>query len=391
MTSASAQLPATAEAMRRLVADGVVLPGDCVLYEYSRAGIVQRLIGRVQRRALRDLVGIPQDAPDGAVDPDPALPIGPHQLTAWRYTHAGMVYDHWLTVEQTTPRVRRLLWDLRLEGVRSAVIVRPLAACSPFSGLLRMKLRQAAVEGVEDELHGVRYPLRELAVYYAWSWGWRKLGRGGKFEDIFRVEDRNVCSGAAIDWWQRAGVPLGLSGLDTYPEAWYPARLLVDPRFQIVAHLSTEHTEGTEGERNTRTQPGASPSVGADTSRSGPRQPLPPAGSHAVPSVPSVPSVDPFSPAAHPAGRDHSPLLPAAPASGAARAARPAAGSFPRPPLSFQLSALIPSPSAPPEATPSSSLLPFFFSPSFLQPASGGASFPPGSRSPGSASPCPPK
>ncbi len=198
------------------IAIGQVLPGDCILYRYSRLTPTQQVIARIQSRALLDLESPVSDTIDS-----PSM-----------YTHAGMVFDQWGSVEMTSPRCRRISWTHRLVHVADVLVIRPVHENNP------LRLRQAAVEGYEDVLRRVRYPYRELMIYWLWSWGWRKLGQGGKFEQVFRSHNRNVCSGAVIAWWTRAGVSLGLTGLDTYHESWYPARLAVDPRFRLVVHIA---------------------------------------------------------------------------------------------------------------------------------------------------------
>jgi len=212
-----------AQQLTSAIVSGSVLPGDCVLYRYSRPGPIQRMIARTQRRALADLGA---DAP----------------ADAHLFTHAGMVFDCWLSVEMTSPRARLIPWTRRMEGVAEIRIVRPAADQSPAL------LRQAAVEGYEDVFRRIRYPHREILLYWAWSWGWQKLHGKTPFYTVFRSRERNVCSGSVVDWWTRAGLALGLAGLDTWPEAWYPARLLADclqpaPHFQIVAHDAPKPTQ----------------------------------------------------------------------------------------------------------------------------------------------------
>lgn len=194
---------------------GMILPGDGVLYRYAKPGWTQRMIERVQNRALADLgVGSTGDAAAAAA-----------------HTHAGMVQGAGYTVEMTSPRARLCPWPRRLRGVAEIAVVRPAGDPDP------RLLRQAAAEGCEDVLHRVRYPYREIVLYYLWAWGWKKLRGRTAFSAVFRDRQRNVCSGSVIKWWQRAGVPLGLDGLDAWPESWYPARFLVDPRFRVVARF----------------------------------------------------------------------------------------------------------------------------------------------------------
>ncbi len=130
----------------------------------------------------------------------------------------------------TSPRCRAIGWEPRLAGIVELVVVRPANAV-PAALLL------AAQEGLAEARRGTGYPYRELLLYWLWSWGWRKLRGRTPFAMVFRDRTRNVCSGSLVQWWGQAGIDLGLSGSDAWPEAWYPARLLADSRFRLVAHL----------------------------------------------------------------------------------------------------------------------------------------------------------
>lgn len=200
-----------------------VLPGDAVIYRYASVSPwispVQWGIANVQRRALADL-----GAPVGVV-PNPHL-----------FTHAGMVLDATRTVEMTSPRCRVIDWETRLKGIAEIVVVRPVHA-DPS------RLAEAARLALAEARRGTRYPYREIVLYWLWSWGWRKLRGHTPFSVVFRDRTRNVCSGSLIQWWQVAGIELDLGGTDAWPEAWYPARLLVEPaKFQIVAVLDGHET-----------------------------------------------------------------------------------------------------------------------------------------------------
>jgi len=200
----------------QLLAAGPVLPGDCILYRYAEPTWIQRTIARIQRRALVDLdagFGLPSD-----------------------YIHAGLVYDADSTIEMTSPYLRVASWATALAGVQRYIIVRPVDA-DP------LRLAKATFAALRDLVDGAPYPYRELLLYWLWSWGFRKLRGKTPFSRVFRSRRRNVCSGSVIDWWQRAGIHLGLTGTDAWPEAWYPARLLVDPRFQVVA--TSDQPEGS--------------------------------------------------------------------------------------------------------------------------------------------------
>jgi hypothetical protein len=220
-----------ADRLADLIADGMVWPGDCILYRYAAPTWIQRRIARIQQRAIDDLFRNTDD-PIEAMDPRWDCPACQAITTPATYTHAGMVAGAQYTVEMTSPCARLMGWPERMRGVGAVAIVRP--AGSPR----RRLLLQAAAEGREDVLRGVRYPYRELALYWLWSWGFRKLRGKTPFSRVFQSRKRNVCSGSVINWWQRAGIDLGLHDLDVWPEAWYPARLLADSRFRLVAHLT---------------------------------------------------------------------------------------------------------------------------------------------------------
>jgi len=218
----------TAAQFSLAIREGEIMPGDCVLYRYASPGLVQRLISSVQRRALRDLYScetIDYSAPD-----------------AHFYTHAGMVLSDRESVEMTSPRARLIHWEERMQGVAEMAIVRPIRRdLSPLG--YRAALHRATVFAYDDVLHDVRYPHREIALYWLWSWGWEKLRNGKGFEQVFRDRKRNVCSGSVIAWWQAAGVPMALKGTDAWPESWYPARLAVDSRFEVVSIIVTAESQ----------------------------------------------------------------------------------------------------------------------------------------------------
>jgi len=248
---------------------GQIWPGDCILYRYAHPSFVQRQIARIQQRAVIDYFRDTED-PIEAIDPRYGTAAQDAHLCYWQFTHAGMVLDAGRTVEMTSPRCRIIDWTARLQGVAEIAILRPAKATAE-------QLTESTWHAQEDARVGTRYPHRELLLYWLWSWSWRKLHGHTPFSVVFTSRKRNVCSGSVIDWWQRAEVDLQLAGLDTWPEAWYPARLLVDPRFQIVAHFSHEsheRHEGTQetGDRNTHLQTvqcGTSGSPESDTIQPG--------------------------------------------------------------------------------------------------------------------------
>lgn len=220
-----------AQQFGEMVHAGQVLPGDGILYRYAHPDRMQRLISRIQTRALADLgEGDQPVAPTGNPAATPVRATGGSPWAPALFTHAGMVLDAGRSVEMTSPRCRVADWPNRLAGIVEIAVVRPVHAASS-------SLEQAAKAAFADAVQGIRYPYRELLLYWLWSWGWRKLRGRTPFVSVFRDRTRNVCSGSLIQWWRRAGVDLGLSGLDAWPEAWYPARLLADPRFRTVASL----------------------------------------------------------------------------------------------------------------------------------------------------------
>lgn len=209
------------DAIQSAILSGQVWPGDCVLYRYAKPDWTQRMIARTQARALADLQS----------------EIANRQSEISHFTHAGMVAGRNGSIEMTSPRCRIITWADRLsvQPVAEIAIVRPAAKDSMLQGRLHVASKWATF----DANRGVPYPYREILLYWLWSWNWRKL-RGNSFERVFRSRTRNVCSGSVIQWWQDAGIDLGLTGLDTWPEAWYPARMLVDPRFATIAQFTAD-------------------------------------------------------------------------------------------------------------------------------------------------------
>jgi hypothetical protein len=256
---------------------GDVWPGDAIVYRYARPSLVQRLIARIQARALADLNGMVDGWNDGMEDSQGSS-IPPVRHSASLFTHAGMVLDIDRSVEMTSPHCRAIHWGARLRGVAEAIVLRPVRAIDPDA------LRRAARIALADAWHEVAYPYRELVLYWLWSWGWRKLGRGQAFDRVFRSRQRNVCSGSVVSWWRSGGVDAGLSGLDAWPEAWYPARFLADTRFRPVARLiASPSLAGDRSTHNSHAQdrppaegPTARRAVGSSTPALAPRSPASP-------------------------------------------------------------------------------------------------------------------
>lgn len=216
----------TVEQFRGEIRGGVIRPGDCVLYRYRRQTPVSWLIRRCQERMLADL-----DNHEAVSD----RPAPWRTLDAAGYTHAGAVCDRRRSVEMTSPRARTITWWARLAVGDQVLVRRPLR--EDGTDIYLSTGKQIAAEGLEDKAKGVRYPLRELVTYYAWSWGWRKLHRGERFLDVFRSSNSDVCSGRYWTWCRRAGVYREIDNTDACPEAWYPARLAVSGLFRTVAEV----------------------------------------------------------------------------------------------------------------------------------------------------------
>lgn len=164
-----------------------------------------------QRRALRDICPhADQTLIDGAAN----------------FTRSSMILFEGKCAEARPPRVESKPLDDFLKGMREFFVARPRIADGD-------RLREAATEGMEDALDGVRCRRLDLYRYWLPGWLWRKLHRREKFLEAFAPrEQASGGVGAVADWWMRAGIDIG-SGYSPggTSRSWYPARLLVDSGF----------------------------------------------------------------------------------------------------------------------------------------------------------------
>jgi len=201
--------------------DGMLWPGDCVLFAYVRRGPVQWGIRRVQERALRDLIA-------GSDEPEAIAELEPTLLDCAAYTHAGMVLPGGHGAEMTSPRARAFRWAQRLRPGMGLYIVRPLRS-SGHEMNLRARLSQAAAEMSEVALRHDPYPLRELLAY--WFASLPGALAAPHFVEHFRDRHRDVCSGTVWTCWRMAGAVAPRSEGDSMPEAWYPGRMAWDAAY----------------------------------------------------------------------------------------------------------------------------------------------------------------
>lgn len=210
----------TISGLKQMIRADEIRPGDLVLFRDGERGILNWMIRRAQGRMIRDLNGeLPRD------------------VVTWAaaYTHAACVFDGLSCAEMYYPRARTQKWEDKLPFGARILVRRPR---SDGADIARPMGCRIAGEALEDVAHETPYPMRELLVYYLWSWGFQKLGRGRHFSDVFTAKETDVCSGRYWLWCRRAGAFADAAGtLNDRPEAWYPARLAVSPRFRTVGEF----------------------------------------------------------------------------------------------------------------------------------------------------------
>ena len=257
----------TAHRFGAAVEDGLVWPGDCVLYDRALPTPLAWAIARVQRRLLADLgSGKRAEALTTSQDTTVLRPASAI-LDAAGYTHAGIVYDADRTVEMTAPRARVIAWPQVLSPGDRVLVVRPLDGT-------RATLRRSADLALDLAVAAKRYPWRELLTYWFASWP-RKLrlshaGAKAAFAEVFRDKRADVCSGTVWTCWRQAGCVNPATSLDAWPEAWYPARLAADRRylrpvalFEIVGEKEAAEASGGRGSSLPRTPTSVRTTAGA--------------------------------------------------------------------------------------------------------------------------------
>lgn len=220
-TGLSNPVAVTAGDFALAVHEGLLRPGDCVSVAPASPTWVQRLIARIQRRLIVDLLA-------GTDEPEAVEQMAAAYAP---YSHSMMILSAKYAGEMTRPAARALRWAAVLAPGDRLLVTRPRGA-SRGEG----DLAAAYVAAVCSE--AVRYPTRELLHYYVWSWGVRKLAMGERFRSVFANRADDVCSGTVWRAWRASGTAAaaGATGGDVFPEAWYPARLAMPG--EIVEHVA---------------------------------------------------------------------------------------------------------------------------------------------------------
>jgi len=198
-------------------------PGDLVLHRFADPGKIGWLIERAQFRMLDDLGGIDLCT----------------RLCKSRYTHASTIGDPGECLEMTNPRARAIAWGDYLQPGDSLLVRRPVTG-GPWSRDIPTDDGEAIADAARaDARAGTPYPLRELLVYYGWSWGIQKLLLGRKLAKIFDSRRSDVCSGRYWQWCLDAGI---WDAAEMTPEerattTHYPAELAISKRFRTVCEV----------------------------------------------------------------------------------------------------------------------------------------------------------
>ena len=199
---------------------GYLWRGDHVGVAYAEPTLVQRLIARIQRRLLVDLL-------EGSDEPEAVREMA---ATYAERTHSRMILSWRLCGEMTSPKARGALWGDVLHPGDRLIVTRPI-------GATREQLEAAAAVMRRICAAAQPYPTRELLHYYVWSWRIRKLAWGERFLSVFADRTCDVCSGSVWRCWLQAGA-VHPAGADRYGEAWYPARLsMPGEHIQAIAEV----------------------------------------------------------------------------------------------------------------------------------------------------------
>jgi hypothetical protein len=207
---------------KSLVLAGEFWAGTHMLTMNGEAKGLNNGIAWAQGCALKDLGG----ATDAQVE------------AARHYTHAAVLYDEDHIAELYRPKAR--FRELRkLVGYRVALVLPREEAFIPTGKSPEDVMELVANRAGEAVMRGDRYPVKELLYYLKYvTKRWRRIipfWRDRSFFEMFKDHRYNVCSGAVWQWDRQAGLFADASGTnDEFPEAWYPARFLVDRRFYVI-------------------------------------------------------------------------------------------------------------------------------------------------------------
>jgi len=209
-----------------------ILPGDLIIVKSGERSILNPLIHAGQIAALWDLKSN-------------------FSLTfrdIWKagaYSHVKISNGEDGTYDHYYPKTRKQSWESMIG--REFMVVRPKRSFIPYDyKYLKPALKHCVKYAAEDYHNGAKYSIREL-FYYS-KWGVKFIASkiplipNLKFDFFFKHilldSEGNVCSGQAWDWYRRAGwfSYLEKSAYDSNPYAWYPARFLIDQRWEVVDH-----------------------------------------------------------------------------------------------------------------------------------------------------------
>ena len=202
------------------------MPGDGIILKGAESALLNPLIRLGQTGALRDL-------------PGRQIPLS----ICWElagYTHVQMSLGEAGVIEHYRPHTRFKHWEHNVG--REFIIVRPKPEFAPSVGE-EQALRDAAYNANDDLELKAPYSVRELFYYGRWVakyfGGLQKLFLHVTFDMLFKSGRGNVCSGQFWKWWIEAGFfnYLEEGNRDRRPEAWYPARYLIDDRIQLVKRV----------------------------------------------------------------------------------------------------------------------------------------------------------
>jgi len=242
----------TTSGFQQMIRDGSIRPGDLVLFRNGERGPLNWIIGRAQGRMIRDL------------DPDAAKDV---VARAAAYTHAACVYDVTRCAEMYHPEARYREWGAALSAGTQILVRRPQVLNAlhrvpcPAADIEAYGGRVIARKAEIDVLLKTKYPTRELLTYYLWSWEIQKLWRGRSFVDVFESKTTDVCSGRYWFWCRQAWCFADtINTPDERPEAWYPARMVMSPRFRTIGEYEISASPGVDPIPSSPA-PGAMPST----------------------------------------------------------------------------------------------------------------------------------
>ena len=212
----------TPTSLYRQIRDGLLMPGDSVLFRQVDRGLVNRIISYGEKKAAPFVLGGEGLSKDAI------------KFASW-FTHYAIIGDRSHVYENWQGSgCRRRTW-VDLAG-HDLLFMRPVFPEDMSHDEIRDMLLRVAHEARLDICNNVGYPLQEILYYGKFvTAGFRRyipFLRNKSLFDLFDDKDENkgVCAAQGFRWHQRAGIVPSDPTDPAYqrPITWFPSRFLLE-------------------------------------------------------------------------------------------------------------------------------------------------------------------